>query len=90
MITPLTAISEKNSTFKWTATEQKAFDDIKTKIATNAVLKYPDFNKPFVIHTDSSDFQLGGVIMQEGHPLAFFSRKLNPAQKNYTVTGKEL
>ena len=58
MITPLTAISGKNSIFRWTATEQKAFDNIKTKIAEDTILRYPDFSKPFVLYTDSSDFSL--------------------------------
>ena len=47
-------------------------------------------NKPFEIHTDASDYQLGVVISQEVKPIAFFSRKLNKAQKNYTTTEKEL
>ena len=54
------------------------------------MLAYPDFNKPFEIYTDASDYQLGLVITQEERPIAFFSRKLNKAQKNYTVTEKEL
>ena len=54
------------------------------------MLTYPDFNKPFDIHTDASDFQLGAVISQEGKPIAFYSRKLNQAQRNYTTTEREL
>ena len=57
---------------------------------TNQPFAYPDFSKPFVIYTDASDYQLGSVITQEGRPLAFYSRKLNKAQVNYTVTEKEL
>ena len=53
-------------------------------------MAYPDWTIPFEIHTDASDFQLGAVLSQRGKPLAFFSRKLNSAQKNYTVTEKEL
>jgi RNase H-like domain found in reverse transcriptase len=54
-------------------------------------LAYPDFNKPFKIHTDASHYQLGAVISQEGKkPIAFYSRKLNPAQTRYTTTEREL
>ena len=54
------------------------------------MLTYPNWSKPFDIHTDASDYQLGAVISQEGKPIAFFSRKLNSAQNNYTTTEKEL
>ena len=43
-----------------------------------------------VIHTDASDYQLGAVISLKGKPIAFFWRKLNGAQKNYTTIEKEL
>ena len=43
-----------------------------------------------MIHTDASKYQIGAVISQDGKPIAFYSRKLNKAQKNYTVTEKEL
>ena len=60
-------------------------------ICKETLLLYPDWNKYFVIHTaDASDYQLGVVISQEVKPIAFFSRKLNKAQKNYTTTEKEL
>ena len=55
------------------------------------VLKgYPDFNAPFEIHTDASKLQLGSVISQKGKLIAFYSRKINSAQYNYTTTEKEL
>ena len=44
----------------------------------------------FEVYTDSSDYQLGGVIVQNGRPLAFYSRKLRGAQLNYTITENEL
>ena len=49
------------------------------------MLTYPDFSKPFHIYTDASDTQLGAVITQDEKPIAFYSRKLNSAQKRYTV-----
>jgi hypothetical protein len=61
---------------------------IKKVIGTEVLLCYPDFNKPvhFHLYTDASDHQLGAVIMQDKKPIAFYSRKLNSAQKRYTNT----
>ena len=50
----------------------------------------PDFNALFEIHTDASQLQLGAVISQKGKPIAFYSRKMNSAQQNYTTNEKEL
>eukprot|EP00957_Ditylum_brightwellii_P065843 4994212-Ditylum_brightwellii.AAC.1 len=59
----------------------------KKKIANKDALQaYPYLNSPFKIHTDASDWQLGAVIAKKGNPLAFYSRKLNAAQRNYTTT----
>jgi hypothetical protein len=54
------------------------------------MLSFPDFSKEFHVYTDASDYQLGGVIMQDDKPLAFYSRKLLSAQMNYTTGEKEL
>ncbi len=63
---------------------------MKRIMARETLLSYPDFSKEFHIHTDASKVQLGTVISQEGHPIAFFSRKLTPAQTCYTTTEREL
>ena len=59
-------------------------------ISREVTLNYPDFTLPFDIYLDASDYQLGAVITQKGKHLAFYSRKLNKAQLNYTVTEKEM
>merc|ERR1712020_460572 len=59
-------------------------------MAEEILLKFPDFTKPFVIHTDASNYQLGGVISQDNHPIAYYSKKLNKHQLNYDITAKEL
>ena len=51
---------------------------------------FPDYSIPFQIYTDASNFQLGAAIIQRQKPIAYYSKKLTPAQKNYTTTEKEL
>ena len=90
LLSPLTALTSKSIPFKWTDIEQKAFEMIKKVISREVLLTYPDFSKEFHIYTDASKVQLGAVISQDSKPIAFYSRKLSPAQKNYTTSEREL
>ena len=69
---------------------QTAFDNIKTAIAKDVVLAYPDFSREFEIFTDASSKQLGSVLTQGNSPLSFFSRKLSTSQQKYSVAKLEL
>ena len=92
ILEPFTAISsgKKGAKIKWSTELETAFTQVKAMVSQETLLTYPDWSKTFDIHSDASDFQLGAVISQEGRPIAFFSRKLNAAQLNYTTTEKEL
>ena len=90
VLAPLTALTSVNAKWQWTDLEQNAFDTMKRILAREVLLSFPDFNKPFHIHTDASKIQLGAVISQNDKPIAFYSRKLNPAQTRYTTTEREL
>ena len=63
---------------------------MKQVMTRETLLAYPNFSEPFDIHTDASLLQLGACISQDGKPIAFYSRKLNPAQTRYTTTEREL
>ena len=57
-----------------------AVEGLKEAISTEPVLQLPDLDLPFEVQTDALDKALGGVLVQEGHPMAFESRKLNNAE----------
>jgi len=87
---PFAALTSKTTKCKWGPQHQKAFAMAKRVIAKETLLAHPNFNKPFQIHTDASHYQLGAVVSQEGKPIAFHSRKSNPAQTRYTTMEREL
>jgi RNase H-like domain found in reverse transcriptase len=89
ILAPLTELTGKKA-FVWEDKHQQAFEQMKALIAMDALLAYPNHNKPFDIETDASDFQLGAIIKQDNRPIAYYTRKLNSVQKNYTTIEKEL
>ena len=90
ILSPLAALTSKEVKWEWKEEHQKAFDTMKKILSRETLLAYPNFNLPFEIHTDASAYQLGAVISQNNRPIAFYSRKSNPAQQRYTTTEREL
>ncbi|KAK1685907.1 hypothetical protein QYE76_046755 [Lolium multiflorum] len=70
--------------------QDHAFDELKRLLTSAPLLALPDFNKQFEIECDASGIGIGGVLMQEGRPIAYFSEKLSGAKLNYPIYDKEL
>jgi hypothetical protein len=87
---PVPKMHSANVPWKWGEEQSKAFAEANKILSEEALLTYPAFDKPFVIHADASHRQLGAVVSQDNHPIAFHSRKLNDAQTCYATTEREL
>jgi RNase H-like domain found in reverse transcriptase/Reverse transcriptase (RNA-dependent DNA polymerase)/Integrase zinc binding domain len=90
---PLNRLSRKNVPFVWSCECQKAFEMLRKALYSSEVLDFPDFspNNTFVLTTDGSRSGLGAVLSNgNGRAIAYASRALNSAEKNYSVTEIEL
>jgi len=92
---PLTDLTKKAAPnrVEWTDECEIAFQHLKRALTTESILRLPNLERDFVLRTDASEAGLGAVLLQEHegvlHPVAYASRKLNSAERNYTVTEKE-
>lgn len=90
---PLTKLLRKGEPWAWGQEQEAALRGLTKVLADTAELQLPDLNREFVIQTDASDLGLGAILLQEHggalRPIAFASRSLTPAERNYTVTEKE-
>lgn len=91
---PLSALLRKNQKFKWESEQQKAFETLKAEYTDDKILAAPDHEKPFRMETDASKRALSAVLHQwienDWRPVAFHSRKLQPAEENYDAGDQEL
>nr|GEU73013.1 zinc finger, CCHC-type [Tanacetum cinerariifolium] len=87
---PLMGLLKKNKAWIWDEECQAAFESLKKAVMEEPVLRLPNVTMPFELHTDASNFAIRGILMQDGHPIAFESRKLNETKRKYTVQEKEM
>lgn len=91
---PLTDLLQSSTPWHWSSRQQSAFDSLKVALCAAPVLCFPDPEKPFVVGTDASDYAVGAVLQQDHgrglQPVAYLSRKLSSAERNYAVHEKEL
>lgn len=83
-----------NHRVTWTEEHQKRLDMLIHRLTSPPVMAFPDFTKPFVLHTDASQEGLGAVLYQEQdgklRVLGYASRTLTPSEKNYHMHAGKL
>ncbi|GJP83578.1 hypothetical protein CLOP_g13712, partial [Closterium sp. NIES-67] len=91
---PLTDLLKKGKFYEWGGEQQAAFEQLNLFLTTSPALRIADPHPPFELITDASDLAVGTLLLQdfgEGlQPIAYESRKLNPAEQTYPVHDKEL
>ena len=91
---PLHDLTKVGQQWQWTDTEQHAFDTLKRMVCESPVLIHTDPKKRFQMETDASSYAYGAVLSQKvtdnkHHPVAFYSKSMMPAERNYGIGDKE-
>jgi deoxyadenosine/deoxycytidine kinase len=91
---PLTRLLAKTVRFSWGAEQQLAFDTLKERLITYPILRRPDLDRPFIVHTDASSKAVGAILAQQDetgreHVVAYHSKKLTATQRNWPISQLE-
>ena len=94
VVSPLTDLLKKDAKFKWSDECEQAFCAVKKMLSSSPVLVMPRFDTQFKLMVDASDIGAGAVLLQEQpngveHPIAYYSKKFNKHEKNYSTIEKE-
>ena len=87
ILKPLTDLlgMKKRAPISWTLEMDDYFKKMKRLMAADALSAHPDHNQIFDIYTDASDYQLGACIIQNGRPVAYFTKKLSKSELKTTT-----
>jgi len=92
---PLRELTKKDRVWTWNAEADAAFSELKQRFTMAPILAHFNCAKEVIIETDTSDFAIGAILSQRDeerrlYPVAFHSRKFQPAEINYEIQNKEL
>ena len=89
---PLTQLLKKNAEFVWEKEQRDSFNAIKQALVNSAINAFPKYDLPMHLYTDACGYGIGGCLSQRQNgpeepecPLAFISRLLNKAERNYSI-----
>ncbi|GKA80256.1 putative reverse transcriptase domain-containing protein, partial [Tanacetum coccineum] len=87
---PLTKLTQKDKIYEWGKEEEEAFQTLKQKLCSAAILAIPEGTKYFVVYCDASLKGYGAVLMHREKVIAYASRQLKVHEENYTTYDLEL
>src|SRR6266404_754636 len=92
---PLNALLQKDVQWRWTSVEHDCFLLLQRCLCSSPVLVFPDPTRPYLVEADSSSYATGAVLSQmrdddKWHPVAYISKSLSPAERNYDIYDKEM
>jgi len=102
---PLLDLTKKTTPWHWEEQQQRAFEELKTRMCSAPMLTQPNFNKKFYLQVDASGFGVGAILSQESntttpslakrtkpalHPIAYYSATFTPTERNYDIYEREL
>ena len=86
---PLYQMTRCDTEFLWTEHAVDCFNQLKKNFTHDVCLVVPNTRDSFTVQTDASDVAISGVLLQNCHPVEFFSRKLKPSECHYSAIQKE-
>ena len=90
---PLYELTQKDVKFQWTPECQRAFEQLKSIIASEPILRQPNWDIIFHVHVDASGIALGSILAQPDgkvdFPVYFASRRFSKAEQGYSTTERE-
>ena len=92
---PLYEMTRKNKKWNWGERQQKVFEELKKRFTTEPVLVTPDLDREMRVEADASDFAMGEILLmkckdEKWRPVAYISKSLNEAKRNYEIHDKEM
>ena len=87
---PLRELIHKDTLFYWGKPQQESFDKLKELCTRQPVLKYYNPEQELTIQCDASSYGVGGVLLQEGQPIAYTSRSMTATEQRYAQIEKEM
>jgi hypothetical protein len=87
---PLNDLTKKGVPLYWGAAQEHSFNTLIDKLTHAPLLHLPNFGKTFELECNASGIGIGGVLLQEGKPIAYFSEKLSGPSMNYSTYDTEL